>query len=81
VAEIRSTLASIERVRDVHDLHGWTLTSEMDVASVHLMTGEHDHAHRVLDRASALLRDRHGIAHATLQVEPDTHEGCTEISW
>jgi hypothetical protein len=28
-----------------------------------------------------VLRDGHGIWHATLQVEPDTHEGCDELAW
>jgi cobalt-zinc-cadmium efflux system protein len=35
----------------------------------------------VLDRARVVLRDGHGIGHATLQVEPDTHEGCDELAW
>jgi hypothetical protein len=28
-----------------------------------------------------ILRDNHGIGHATLQVEPDTHKGCDELAW
>jgi hypothetical protein len=28
-----------------------------------------------------VLRHGYGIAHATLQVEPDTHVGCDELSW
>jgi cobalt-zinc-cadmium efflux system protein len=35
----------------------------------------------VLDGARVVLRDGHGIAHATLQVEPDTHVGCDDVSW
>ena len=38
-------------------------------------------AHGVLDQARALLRDRYGIAHATLQVEPADHTGCDEVAW
>jgi cobalt-zinc-cadmium efflux system protein len=37
-------------------------------------------AHGVLDQARALLQ-RHEIAHATIQVEPDDHEGCAELNW
>jgi cobalt-zinc-cadmium efflux system protein len=37
--------------------------------------------HRVLDEARDLLAGRHGIVHATLQVEPDDHRGCDEIDW
>ena len=38
-------------------------------------------AHGVLDEARVVLRDNHGIDHATLQVEPDTHRGCDDVSW
>lgn len=78
---VQSDLSSIQGVIDVHDLHVWTLTSDMDVATVHLMTREDTDPHRVLDAARDLLRDRHGVAHATLQVEPGTHTGCAEITW
>lgn len=79
--KLRSELAALEGVIDVHDLHVWTLTSAMDVASAHLMIDAGADAHGVLDRARDLLSCGYGIDHATLQVEPDTHEGCEKISW
>jgi cobalt-zinc-cadmium efflux system protein len=81
LVDLRDRLKSISGVSDVHDLHVWTLTSDMDVASVHLMTPTNADAHSIIDEATALLRDQFGIAHATLQVEPDTHQSCVEISW
>jgi cobalt-zinc-cadmium efflux system protein len=81
LAAIEAQLQAIDGVVDVHDLHVWTLTSEMDVASVHLMVRDGTDTHGVLDRARVVLRDGHGIGHATLQVEPDTHEGCDELAW
>ena len=78
---LRAELAALPGVVDVHDLHVWTLTSEMDVASAHLMTGAGADAHSVLDRARDLLRDSYSIDHATLQVEPDDHQGCAEVDW
>jgi cobalt-zinc-cadmium efflux system protein len=74
-------LSSLDGVVGVHDLHVWTLTSEMDAASVHLVTSPTADSHAVLDRARSCLADHHGIAHATFQVEPDDHEGCDEVSW
>lgn len=79
--DLRRSLASIPGVIDVHDLHVWTLTSEMNVASVHLMTPDGVEAHGVLDEARHLLEKRFSIAHATLQVEPDSHQGCAELKW
>ena len=77
---IRSELRALPGVVDVHDLHVWTLTSEMDVASAHVMVGAGADAHGVLDQARSLLL-RHEIAHATIQVEPDDHDGCAELNW
>lgn len=78
---LRERLASVEGVDDVHDLHVWTLTSDMDVATAHLVTKSGIDPHPILDRAREILQDEHDISHATLQVEPDTHEGCAEINW
>jgi len=81
LAEIEEAMRSVSGVRRVHDLHVWTLTSEMDVATAHLVVSSPDHSHGVLDRARVLLADRHGITHATLQVEPADHQGCDDVSW
>ncbi|MFI0405727.1 cation diffusion facilitator family transporter [Actinomadura sp. 3N508] len=78
---VEGELAALDGVQDVHDLHLWTLTSGMHVATAHLVTTSGADAHAVLDRARDLLRDRHAIAHATLQVEPPDHVGCDEVGW
>ena len=78
---IDAELRAIPGVVDVHDLHVWTLTSEMEVATAHVMVSTGTDSHAVLDQARSLLNDRHGLAHATLQVEPDDHRGCDEVSW
>jgi len=74
-------LEAIDGVVDVHDLHVWTLTSDMDAASAHLMTTTGTDTHRVLDQARQTLADTYGITHGTFQVEPDTHRGCHEVTW
>jgi cobalt-zinc-cadmium efflux system protein len=81
VAEVATTLATVPGVRDVHDLHVWTLTSGMDVASAHLTIDRADHLGEVLTGARRVLRDRFGIAHATLQVEPADSDGCCPADW
>jgi cobalt-zinc-cadmium efflux system protein len=78
---VAEALAGVPGVTDVHDLHLWTLTSGMNVATAHLMTDATADPHAVLDQASALMRSRFGVEHATLQVEPDTHTGCREVAW
>lgn len=78
---VSADLAGIDGVVDVHDLHVWTLTSDMEVLTAHLMTGASVDGHAVLDRARELLGERHGLHHATLQVEPDDHTGCSDLTW
>jgi cobalt-zinc-cadmium efflux system protein len=80
-AGVESDLAALPGVLDVHDLHLWTLTSGMDVATAHLVTAVGADQHGVLDRARDLLRTRYGLEHATLQVESEDHDGCEELSW
>jgi cobalt-zinc-cadmium efflux system protein len=81
LAGVRADLADIPGVLDVHDLHIWTLTSDMEVATAHVMIGPGTDSHGVLDQAQQRLRERHGVEHATLQLEPSDHTGCDEIGW
>lgn len=79
--QLRRDLEAIDGVVDVHDLHVWTLTSEMENASAHLMVRAGADSHAVLDQARELFQVRYQVAHATLQVEPDDHRGCDEVHW
>ncbi|HLV57379.1 MAG TPA: cation diffusion facilitator family transporter [Natronosporangium sp.] len=81
VPQVRETLAAVPGVRDVHDLHVWTLTSGMEVASAHLTIDRADQLGEVLACARTALRERYGITHATLQVEPAGTGRCTPVGW
>lgn len=78
---LAADLGAIDGVVDVHDLHVWTLTSEMDAASAHLMVRDGTDHHAVLDRARHLLDHDYRIDHATFQVEPASHTGCHQVTW
>ena len=81
LSALADDLASIDGVSEVHDLHVWTLTSEMDAASAHLVVPTGSDHHAVLDRARYLLATSYRIDHGTFQVEPDDHEGCSDLTW
>ncbi|MBP2338795.1 cobalt-zinc-cadmium efflux system protein [Saccharothrix coeruleofusca] len=82
VAEMQSDLATLPGVEEAHDLHVWTLTSGMEVASAHLTTCQDADPAEVLESARELLARRYHIEHATLQVEPgDSARKCREIPW
>ncbi|WP_448070664.1 cation diffusion facilitator family transporter [Georgenia yuyongxinii] len=78
---VSSILGDVPGVAQVHDLHLWTLTSGMNVATAHLVAAPGADQHAVLDAARDVLRDRYGIEHATLQVEPADHGGCSDLTW
>lgn len=75
VDELRSALAAVAGVTEVHDLHVWTLVPGRDMVTAHLRTdGKSD---RVLDDARAVLAAR-GLGHSTVQVEAPSAGECPE---
>lgn len=82
VERINADLAALAGVHDVHDLHVWTLTSGMEVASAHLSLERTAEPGEVLAAAQTLLADQYSIKHATLQCEPrESAARCQELSW
>ena len=75
VNEVKDEIMKIPEVKDMHDVHIWSITSGVLMLSGHIAVkgeGAHD---RVLHKAQKLLHDRFGIDHSTLQVEGEEH-GC-----
>ena len=82
VESVSTELAAIPGVSDVHDLHVWTLTSGMEVASAHITVRDDADRRAVLVAAQDLLAGKYQIEHATLQVEElDSAQRCHELSW
>lgn len=77
--DLIQVLEQVPGVVAVHDLHVWTLTSGMDVATAHLVAS--GDSQEVLSRAAQVLQDRFNIAHATLQVEDENATGCQGATW
>lgn len=74
-------LGDVAGVADVHDLHAWTLTSGMTVATAHLVLADGADPQHVLGISQDVLRERHHIEHATLQVEARPTRQCHDIGW
>lgn len=76
-AEVDRLLRTVPGVRDVHDLHLWTITSGRHAVSAHLVVEEAQSLHcgeaSVLDLAAHALRTHFGLTHSTLQVEHHNH--------
>lgn len=79
--EVVADLEAVPGVGGVHDLHVWTLTSGMNVATAHLVLADGSAAQAVLTDAQAVLSRRHRIEHATLQTESAPTRQCHEVNW
>ncbi len=75
IAGIKSYLAGLEHVIQIHDLHIWALSTTEVALTVHLVMTDES---LDMDKLCALqrhLHDRFGIAHATIQVEKESVDG------
>ncbi|MFP4607155.1 MAG: cation diffusion facilitator family transporter [Thiohalospira sp.] len=68
--EVGRTLAEVEGVHSVHDLHIWVPDSGMTALSAHVVVEDLKDWEVLLDRLHDVLRAEFGIEHATLQPEP-----------
>lgn len=81
LGQVVADLEAVDGVADVHDLHVWTLTSGMNVATAHLVVAEGGDPQAVLLDAQQLLATAHHIEHATLQTESAPTAQCHEVTW
>lgn len=73
---VESYLASLPGVVAVHDLHVWGLSSTNSALTAHLVKPDGHLDDALLEGAAEGLRQRFGIAHATLQLEQGADHSC-----
>lgn len=66
---LHDSLLDLTGVKEVHDLHVWTVTSGFTALSCHLVIDETADSQQLLHVAKSLLEQDYGIQHSTLQVE------------
>ena len=75
---VTGTLRGLDGVVDVHDVHVWALTTESRACSAHVVVDDGVDRDAVIGAARRRLGERHGIGHATIQVE--TRSGTCETA-
>ncbi|MFH8366916.1 cation diffusion facilitator family transporter [Streptomyces sp. NPDC018031] len=77
ITEVRAHILAVEGVRDVHDLHVWTITSGLRVLSAHVVVDAaaldavgHE---RMLHELQGCLGEHFAVGHSTFQLEPGGH--------
>ncbi len=72
VAALASAISAVDGVTAVHDLHCWSLSSDVRALSAHLVLDGHpslEEAQVVGERVKVSLQGRFHVAHATLEME------------
>jgi len=77
LAQVRSHLLESDHVHDVHDLHVWTVTSNLPTLSAHVVIDDScfndGHAPQLLDELQSCLVGHFDVEHSTFQLEPAAH--------
>ena len=77
--DVRAHLLATEHVRGLHDLHAWTVTSDLPALSAHIVIDDScfrdGHAPRLLDKLQACLAGHFDVEHSTFQLEAAAHAG------
>jgi cobalt-zinc-cadmium efflux system protein len=77
LAEVREHLLEVDHVRDVHDLHAWTITSSMPALSAHVVVDDDcfldGHVPQLLDSLQECLGGHFDVEHSTFQFEQASH--------
>jgi cobalt-zinc-cadmium efflux system protein len=75
--EVRQHMTNLNGVRDVHELHAWTITSGLPVLSAHVVVDpeffDDGRCFSMLDRLQDCLRGHFDVEHSTFQLEPAGH--------
>jgi cobalt-zinc-cadmium efflux system protein len=72
---VRDAMAATPGVREVHDLHVWTITQGLECLSGHVVTESQENQQELLATLRHTLHERFGIDHVTIQIEL---VGCEE---
>ena len=68
VQEVGREMIGVQGVREVHDLHVWTVTAGFPALAAHVLTAPTEDVDEVRRRVEAVLADRFAIEHTTLQM-------------
>lgn len=71
LALVRQEIANIPDVKEFHDIHIWTIGSDMRALSGHILTDNitTEESQKILCQVKQILNDRFSISHTTLEVE------------
>jgi cobalt-zinc-cadmium efflux system protein len=81
LAGVTHAIDHMPRVKAVHDLHIWTITSGLHALSVHIVVESLDAGARdqLIADIKRVLAEQFKISHTTLQIESDTYDHACHV--
>lgn len=76
LAAVRELVARIPGVREMHDLHVWTLTSGVNAMSAHVVIIDDDRHNELLSALHETITTNFPIHHVTVQLEREGWREC-----
>ena len=78
---VGNAMGKVAEVREVHDVHIWTLSSSVVALSAHVVLQDMEAWPRVLPALRKMLHERFAIDHVTLQPETSVALQSSQIVW
>lgn len=74
IHQLRKSLEEVQGVKDVHDLHVWSLTSSVNAMSAHIVKDQGTVQNQLLKTLTEAVTQNFKISHTTFQIEEDGYE-------
>ena len=81
LSTVGHAMGEVAEVREVHDVHIWTLSSSVVALSAHVVLQDMEAWPRVLSALREMLHERFAINHVTLQPEIPAALQSSQIAW
>lgn len=74
IHQLRKSLEEVQGVKDVHDLHVWSLTSSVNAMSAHIVKDQGAVQNQLLKTLTEAVTQNFKISHTTFQIEEEGYE-------
>lgn len=76
IDDVEKIILSHPLVKEVHDLHVWSLTIGNEAMSAHVVVNEKEKSEEILSFIQREIKEKIGISHLTIQIETKCNDAC-----
>ena len=78
---VKQSIRELNEIKDIHDVHIWTITSGMHAMSAHVYTEDFmvSETYQVTKKINAIVKEKFNIGHTVIQFETDVCSDETTI--